>query len=76
MASFYAADVICPYYQQDDSMTCSITCEGALPGSTIRHHFENGSAFRKHLAKYCTKWEYERCPWAAVCALKWRSTAS
>jgi len=71
MASFYAADVLCPYYQSDVAMECTLTCEGVLPGTTVKHHFPNGTTFRQHLGRFCKTRNYKRCPWAAVCSLKW-----
>ena len=63
MGTYSSADVLCPFYLRDDPKTCCITCEGMVPGSSVRSHFLNGEALRGQIRKYCAA-EYEKCPWA------------
>ena len=62
MASYISADIKCPFYMNDNSKTCKLTCEGIPPGSTISSHFLNGAALREQISRRCAG-EYEGCPW-------------
>lgn len=65
MGSYSSTVIKCPFYLSDDPKSCSITCEGMLPGSSIKSHFMNGAAFRRQIGKYCAA-DYKSCPWATV----------
>ncbi len=65
MGSYTSADVLCPYYEKDIPQTCSIVCEGILPGSRIKCYFQNRRAIQWHMGKYCAK-DYRTCPWYVV----------
>lgn len=65
MGSYSSTVIQCPFYLSDDPKSCSITCEGMLPGSSIKSHFMNGAAFRRQIGKYCAG-DYKSCPWATV----------
>lgn len=70
MASYYSADVKCPFYLYDNLMESTISCEGFAPGSTVCSHFESKAALKRQIEKYCAA-DYERCPWARLATVKW-----
>ena len=39
MASYNSGFVKCPFYRRDETKTGSLTCEGVLPGSSLKSHF-------------------------------------
>ena len=65
MAKYTDADVLCPFYMGHSMKRCSITCEGMVPGSAVKHHFENGASLCGQLGKHCAG-DYQRCPWAGM----------
>lgn len=69
--SYYSSDAKCPFYQHDNIQACTITCEGVLPGSTMKSHFDNRAALRGQIQKYCAG-DYEVCPWYKVASMKWQ----
>lgn len=70
MGSYSSTVVLCPYYMHDDPKTCSITCEGMLPGSSVNSHFLDGPSIRRQINKYCAG-DYKRCPWARMMEFKY-----
>ena len=70
MASYYSADVKCPFYMHDNVQQCTITCEGFAPGSTVRSHFPNKAMLTRQIEKYCST-GYEACPWYKLAYMKW-----
>ena len=60
--SYLDVDVCCPYFERLDQQTCHITCEGILPGSTVKCHFRNGGALKDALRQYCCQ-KASECPW-------------
>ena len=70
MASFSSADVLCPYYEKDIPKTCSLVCEGILPGSRMKCYFPDREAIRTHMGRFCTD-DYRACPWSRILELKW-----
>lgn len=71
MGSYNSAVILCPYYLYDDPKSCNLTCEGMLPGSSIKSHFLDGASIRRQIWKYCAA-DYKSCPWARVLALKYK----
>lgn len=70
MGSYSSASVVCPYYLSDDPKTCSLTCEGIPPGSSIKSHFLDGRRLREQIKKYCAG-DYKSCPWCRVLEMKY-----
>ena len=70
MGSYTSADVLCPFYKRDDPKTSSLTCEGVLPGSTVKSHFGGKENLMRTLRRYCCK-DYESCPWYHIASYKW-----
>ena len=68
--SWFAADAKCPYYQHDNIKESTVTCEGVLPGSSIKHHFGNKQRLTEGVRKYCAG-DYEKCPWYTLVSMKW-----
>ena len=60
--SYLDVDVCCPYFERLDQKTGHITCEGILPGSTVKCHFRNGTTLKDALLKYCCQ-KGSECPW-------------
>ena len=73
MASYYSADVKCPYYMRDDPRACTITCEGVLPGSTVKSHFPGKKAILTQIERRCAG-NYKGCPWYQVVSIKYEQT--
>ena len=65
MGSYSSSNILCPFYLSDNPRQCTMTCEGVLPGSSIKHHFANGAALRRQMDKYCAD-SYKSCPWATM----------
>lgn len=62
----YGCEIIkCPFYMRHDCQTCYLTCEGMLPGSSIKSHFTDGKTMHGQLRKYCAN-DYKLCPWAKL----------
>ena len=70
MGTYTSVDIGCPFYRRDDPKTSSLTCEGVLPGSTVKSHFGGRDNLQRQIRKYCAG-EYRRCPWYKVAYLKW-----
>lgn len=70
MSSYNSVDVLCPYYQYEDTKHSCMICEGMLPGSTMRSRFRSGAALRRHLAVFCCD-AYEKCPWCRILMQKY-----
>ena len=70
MASYNAADVKCPFYRRDDPKTSSLTCEGVLPGSSVKSHFGGKKELQRTIRRFCAG-DYKTCPWYKVASLKW-----
>jgi hypothetical protein len=68
--SYFAADVKCPYYGHDNIKESTITCEGVLPGSTIKHHFGGKAVLTRQIKERCAA-DYETCPWYRLVSMKW-----
>lgn len=68
--SYFSADVKCPFYEHDNVKESTITCEGIVPGSTIKSHFTGKAALTKTIRTYCAG-GYESCPWYKVASMKW-----
>ena len=68
MGSYTSADVLCPFYRRDDPKNRTITCEGVLPGTTVKHHCGGGN--RHILRIYCCS-NYKLCPWFHIVSYKW-----
>ncbi len=62
MANYSSADVKCPFFRHDDPRTSGLTCEGVLPGSTVKSHFPGKSELQEHRRKFCSE-DYRSCPW-------------
>lgn len=62
MGTYTSADVLCPYYEKDIPKTCSLVCEGILPGSRIKSYFPDREGIQKQMRKYCAG-DYKSCPW-------------
>ena len=65
MGSYSSADVLCPFYEKDIPKTCSLVCEGILPGSRVKFYFPDREGIQRQMRKYCAG-DYRRCPWCAV----------
>ncbi len=65
MGTYTSADVLCPFYEKDVPKTCSLICEGILPGSRIKSYFPGRAEIQKHMKKYCAG-DYRRCPWYGI----------
>lgn len=70
MGSYADANAKCPFYRREDLETSSLTCEGVLPGSTMRSHFGTKANLRRQEKKYCVD-DYESCPWYRIVNFKW-----
>ncbi len=70
MSSYASADVLCPFYRRDDPKTSSLTCEGALPGSSVKSHLGSRDGLQEVLRKYCCR-DYTACPWYHIVGYKW-----
>lgn len=57
------AVVKCPFYRRDDPRTSGLTCEGVLPGTTVKSHFESWNDLKAYQEKFCTTDDFHRCPW-------------
>ena len=73
MASYYSVDVKCPFYMCDDPRACTITCEGVLPGSTVKSHFPDKKAIHSQIGKHCAG-DYRGCPWYQVVSIQYEQT--
>ena len=62
IGTYTSADVLCPYYEKDIPKTCSLICEGILPGSRHKSYFPDRAGIQRQMGKYCAN-DYERCPW-------------
>ncbi len=62
MGTYLSGFVKCPFYRRDESKTGSLTCEGVLPGSTLKSHFCNRDELEAQIWKYCAG-DYRKCPW-------------
>ncbi len=71
MGSYSSADILCPCYFRDDAKTCTLTCEGLPPGSSVRNHFSSGRAMREQIGRYCAG-SYRSCPWAGLLTIKYQ----
>ena len=60
--SYRDADMECPYFLRIESQTCHLTCEGVLPGTSVKSHYLNKEALYAHTAKFCAG-DYQSCPW-------------
>ena len=65
MATYSSTVIQCPFYLSDDPKGCSITCEGMLPGSSVKSHFMNGKDMRDHIMRRCAG-DYKACAWFRV----------
>jgi hypothetical protein len=70
MGSYSSADVKCPFYRRDDPKTSSLTCEGVLPGGSIKSWFGTKEALTRQIRAYCAG-NYESCPWFHIVSYKW-----
>ena len=71
MGTYSSSVIECPYYLSDDPKTCSLTCEGVPPGSSVKSHFLSGESMRRQMKKYCAG-NYHLCPWARCLEWKYR----
>ena len=58
--SYRAADVICPFYRDDDCRQHKIRCEGLIPGSSLTHYFRKKADFDMHMSGFCCQ-SYAMC---------------
>ena len=68
--SYFSAEVKCPYYCHDNIKESTVTCEGFLPGSTVKMHFGGKTALTKAIKMRCAA-DYESCPWYKLITMKW-----
>ena len=71
MGDYLAAGINCPYFVRYESKTCHLTCEGVLPGSSVKSHFLNGESLRGQRKKYCAG-NYQDCPWYRIVNSKFK----
>ncbi len=72
MGTYTSADVLCPFYEKDIPQTCSLVCEGILPGSRIKSYFPNRAAIQRHMGKYCVE-DYKNCPWYRAVTIQYET---
>ncbi len=65
MGTYTSADVLCPFYEKDIPKTCSLICEGILPGSRIKSYFPDRESIQRQVRKCCAG-EYRGCPWFCI----------
>lgn len=59
----YGASVRCPYYKSHTRT--SLVCQW-LGGSLVTQRFPSSQRRIRYIRKYCTAWDFGRCPFAAV----------
>ncbi len=57
------ASVRCPYYKSHTRT--SLICEW-IGGSLLTQHFPSSQRRIRYIRKYCSTWDFGRCPFAAV----------
>ena len=62
MGTYLSGFVKCPFYRRDETKTGSLTCEGVLPGSSLKSHFGTKTELEAQIRKYCAE-DYKQCPW-------------
>lgn len=55
--------VKCPFYHYDENM--KITCEGVIPGSSLRTIFHSPTVYSNYMKLYCSN-RYNDCPIAKL----------
>ena len=58
-----SADALCPYYKAHTGQSVSCLWMG---GSELMIRFMTPERRTRHIEKYCTAWDYRRCPLAAM----------
>ena len=69
--SYFSADAKCPFYEHDNIKESTITCEGVVPGSTIKSHFGGKAALTRCIRRYCAD-DFTKCPWYRLASMKWK----
>ena len=62
MGNYKSVEIKCPFYVRHDNKTSAITCEGMLPGSSVKSNLGNGEALRRQITRHCAG-DYRSCPW-------------
>lgn len=73
MGNYTSVEIKCPFYVRHENKTSTITCEGMLPGSSVKSHLRSGEALRGQIARHCAG-DYKRCPWYRVLWGKYEET--
>lgn len=63
--SYRAADVLCPFYRDDDSRQRKIRCEGLIEGSSLTHYFRKKTDYEQQLKIFCCA-NYSKCEVASL----------
>ena len=58
--SWRQADIVCPFFRNEDEKEKSIKCEGIFEGSVICSRFRSPKKRERQLSLYCEK-DYLRC---------------
>lgn len=63
--SYNSADVICPFYRNDDSRQRKIRCEGIVEDSSLTLYFRRKEDYALQLHVFCCD-HYDKCECAAM----------
>lgn len=58
--SWRQADIVCPFFRNEDEKNKSINCEGIVEGSVICSRFRSPKKRERQLNIYCER-DYRRC---------------
>ena len=59
--SWLKSKIQCPYYKDDNAKFKQITCEGILPGSSVRTTFVSRDDYQTQLEQFCLRETYWSC---------------
>lgn len=63
MGDFKDADIICPFFKRFKHN--AIECESVVKGFDTKLQKHNNVQIRSYINKYCSTYEYKKCPYAA-----------
>lgn len=58
--SWRQADIVCPFFRNEDEKNKSINCEGIVEGSVICSRFRSPKKREKQLSTFCEN-QYQDC---------------